>query len=56
VLLGEPKRLCVAVSVCSDDGFEHDHTGVHGDDCDRVRVAVRIHPDHVVQLICKHPD
>ena len=56
MLLGEPKRLRVAASVCSDGGFEHDHAGAHLDDRDRVRVAVRVDADHVVQLICEHPE
>lgn len=56
MLVGETKRLCVTVSVCSHDGFEHDHTSPHVDDRDRVRVAVRVDADHVVQLICEHPE
>jgi len=56
MLLGEPKRFLIAVSVCAHDGFEHDHTGSYLDDSDRVRVAVRIDADHVVQLICEHPE
>jgi hypothetical protein len=56
VLLGEPQRLLVASGVCSDGGFEHDHTGAHIDDPDRVRVSVRVDTDDLVQLICEHPD
>jgi len=34
---------------------ERFNTTTHLDDTDRMRVAVRIDTDHVVQLICKHP-
>jgi hypothetical protein len=50
----EPQRLGVAATVGRDVGFEHDHTARYGDDCDRVRIAVRVDTDNEVQLICKH--
>jgi hypothetical protein len=56
MLLGEPQRLLVAGAVCSDGGFEHDHTRPHLDDPDCMRVSVRVNADDVVQLICEHPD
>ena len=55
MLLGEPQRLLVASSVCSDGGFEYDRAGPYVDDPDRVRVSVRVDADDVVQLICEHP-
>lgn len=56
MLLGKPKRLLIAADVRAYGGFEHDHTGRHLDDSDRVRVAVRVDANNEVQLICEHPE
>src|SRR5439155_17355583 len=51
VLLDEPQRLGVCEHRrCGDDGAADD---VH--DRERMRVALRIDTDDVVQLICEHP-
>ena len=43
-------------AVGTDRGRLEQHTAAsHVDDRERVRVAVRVNADHVVQLICKHP-
>jgi len=55
VLIGKTKHAGVSLTICGHGGFEHHSTGAHVDHRERVRVAVRINADHVVQLICKHP-
>jgi len=51
----ELKSARVAGIVRVHARLEDDATRAHLDDRERVRVAVRVDTDHVVQLICKHP-
>jgi hypothetical protein len=53
--LDELQRPCVTVAVRVDDRLEDDSAADDLDDRDRMRVAVWINTDDVVQLICKHP-
>ena len=53
--LGELQGLCVAVAVRLDGRLEHNDATDDLDDRERVRVAMRVDTDDVVQLICKHP-
>ena len=55
VLIGKPKHACVTLAICDRGRLEHHTTTSHVDDRERVRVAVRVNADHVVQLVCKHP-
>jgi hypothetical protein len=55
MLANDLQRVCVAVAVCNDCRFEHDCSALDVHDRDRVRVAVRVDADDVVQLICEHP-
>ena len=54
--LGDTESLRVAAAVSCHGRLEHDHTAADIDDADRVLIAVRVDTDHVVQLICNHPD
>jgi hypothetical protein len=45
----------VAAAACGEARLEDHSARAHLDDRERVRVAVRVDPDHVVQPICKHP-
>ena len=56
MLIGKTKQADVTLSVCQRARLEHHSTASHLDDRERVRVAVRIDANHVVQLIYKHPD
>ena len=56
VLLGKTKHACVTLTVCHRARLEHHTAGAHVDDRERVHLAVRVDADHVVQLICKHPN
>ena len=51
----ELQRLRVAAAVCRDGRLEHNDTTDNLDDSERVKVAVRVDTNDVVQLICKHP-
>jgi hypothetical protein len=53
--LDELQRSCVAVVVCDYRRLEDDSATNHMHDRQRVRVAVRVDTDDVVQLICEHP-
>ena len=53
--LGELQRLRVAVAARGDRRLEHDRAADDLHDRERVRVAVRVDTDDVVQLICEHP-
>jgi hypothetical protein len=55
VLTGKTKHTRVALTICDRCRLEHHTASAHVEDRERVRVAVRINTDHVVQLICKHP-
>jgi len=55
VPVDEPQRLCVAVAARDDRRLEDDRPADDVHDRERMRVAVRIDADDVVQLICKHP-
>ena len=55
VLVCELQRLRVAVAVRVDRRLEHDHAADDLNDRERVRVAVWVDTDDVVQLICEHP-
>jgi hypothetical protein len=55
VLIGKAKHACVTLAICDRGRLEHHSAAAHVDDSERVRVAVRVNADHVVQLICKHP-
>ena len=50
------KRLRVAVAVRGDRRLEDDRAADDLHDRERVRVAVRVDTDDVVQLICEHPN
>jgi hypothetical protein len=52
VQLGELQRTRVATAACGDARFSDDGAGTDVDDRERVRVAVRVDADHVVQPIC----
>jgi len=49
-------RFGVSAAVSRHRCLEHDHTAAHIDDGDRMLIAMRVDTDHVVQLICNHPD
>ena len=53
--LGELQRLPVAVAVAATVASNTTDPRPHLDDRERVRVAMRVDTDDVVQLICKHP-
>ena len=55
VLVDELQRLRVAVGVRGDRRLKHDRATDDVHDRERVRVAVRVDTDDVVQLICEHP-
>ncbi len=56
VLLGESKRLRVAGAGGRHPPLRHHCPGPRLDDSERVLVAVRVDPDHVVHHLCNHPD
>ncbi len=53
--LDELQRLSVAVAVRDDCGLENDSTTANLHDRERVRIAVWVDTDDVIQLICEHP-
>jgi hypothetical protein len=55
VLFSKQERLPVAVTACGDGRLEDDRAAANVDDRERVRVAVRVDTNDVVQLICEHP-
>src|SRR4030095_16061597 len=55
VLVDEFEGVRVSLVVRADVRLEHDRAADHVHDRERVRVAVRIDTNHVVQLICKQP-
>jgi hypothetical protein len=55
VLIGKPKHACVTLAISDRGRLEHHTAASHVDDRERVRVAVRVNADHVVQLVRKHP-
>jgi len=55
VLVDELQSLRVAVAARDDRRLEDDGAALDVHDSERVRVAVRVDTDDVVQLICKHP-
>jgi hypothetical protein len=55
VLLDECQRIHVAAAVSRDRCLENDRARDDLDHRERVRIAMRIDTDDVVQLICKHP-
>jgi hypothetical protein len=55
VLADELQRVCVAIAARHDRRLEDDQAADDLHDRQRMRVAVRIDTDDVVQLICKHP-
>src|SRR6266511_297295 len=55
VLIGKTKHARVTVTIGNCGRLEHHTASAHVDDRERVRIAMRINADHVVQLICKHP-
>jgi hypothetical protein len=55
VLIGQAKNARVPLAICERRRLEHDSAAAHVDDSERMRVAMRIDTDHVVQLVCKHP-
>jgi hypothetical protein len=56
MFLGEFERAAIAGAAGGDRRLEDDSARAHLDDRERVHVAVRVDPDHVIQLICKHPN
>jgi hypothetical protein len=55
-LLGESQRLRVATSAGRHRLLRHQRSAPRSDDRERVLVPVRVDADHVVQLVCNHPD
>jgi hypothetical protein len=55
VLVNELQGMRVAVAARDDRRLEDDQPADDVHDRERMRVAVRIDTDDVVQLICKHP-
>jgi len=55
VLFDQREGERVAVAIRDDRRLENDRAADDLHDRERVRVAVRIDTDDVVQLICKHP-
>jgi hypothetical protein len=55
VLIDEPQSMRVPVAARVDGRLKQDGSADDVHDRKRVRVAVRVDADHVVQLICKHP-
>jgi hypothetical protein len=56
VLVGQLQGARVAAATRGDARLEDDSSRTHLDDRERVHVAVRVDADHVVELICKHPN
>jgi hypothetical protein len=54
VLVDELQRVCVTVAARGDGRLKQDSSADDLHDGERMRVAVRVDTDHVVQLICKH--
>jgi len=55
VFVDEPQCRGVAAAVCGDRRLHNDRAASDIHDRQRVRVAVRVDTDDVVQLICEHP-
>ena len=55
VLIGKTKHARVTLTIGDRGRLQHHTTAAHLDDRERVRVAVRVNTNHVIQLICKHP-
>jgi hypothetical protein len=55
VPVDEPQRPCVAVAVRDNRRLENDGTALHVHNRKRVRVAMGVDTNDVVQLICEHP-
>jgi hypothetical protein len=55
VLVREAKCLRVAACVRSDRPPSDDRTRRRDNDREHVLIPMRVHADHVIQLICKHP-
>jgi hypothetical protein len=55
VLVDECERVRVAAAVSRDRCLENDRARGDLDHRERMRIAMRIDTDDVVQLICKHP-
>ena len=55
MLVNELQSLRIAVAARDDRRLEDDRPASDLDDSERMRVAVRVDTDDVVQLICKHP-
>ena len=56
MLLGELQCSSIAVVVCDHRRLEHNDAADDLDDSERVRVAVWVDTNDVVQLICEHPN
>jgi len=56
VLVDKAERVLVAVAVGRDRCFKHDSAGDDFDDRERMRIAMWVDADDVIQLICKHPN
>ena len=52
----ETTRVGVATSVRLHNGLRQYRPRPPGNDRERVLIAVRVNTNHVVQLVCKHPD
>ena len=55
VLIDKPEGVRVTVAARGDVRLEHHGSADDVQHRERVRVAVRVDADHVVQLICEHP-
>jgi hypothetical protein len=55
VPIDKTKHARVTLSIRDRDRLEHHTAASHIDDRERVRVAMRINTNHVVELLCTHP-
>jgi len=56
VSVRDAQRLSVTTSVRADHGLTQHRSRRCDNDRERVLIAVRVDTDHVVHLVCKHPD
>ena len=56
VPLRKAKRVGVAARFRAHDRLREHHSRRSSNDSQRVLIAVRVDTDHVIHLVCKHPD
>ena len=54
--ISEPQRLRVAARLSGSRCLSDDSSRASIDNCKGVLIAMGVDTDHVVQLVCKHPD